>query len=483
MTAAAARGRGRLRRRAALAVLSRAGALEQSQTPALSSARQAACLNPARVSSAPPSPGPAAGVVLTGGQRWQHSIHGLKRAGEISGLNAVVLGGYGSGKSSLAKDCYGLLGLGEGCRLAVFDRKRQRSAAGDDSGEYKKLAEFVGGQRVVFDRRPGRGARINLLDPAIQPTGAEDTLVGQDELLLLAAEAALGRRLTDTGPASSPAHALRAAHRAALRRAAQAGRPAELGDVIDALYRPDRDGIPGPVGPDGRKVLEASGIFTLEDLVRSGLPVALALEKYVDGELSGLIDGPTRDADGGPLDLSNRLLVFDTSGLTEGSAALGFVVTVASVFVQAKWASHPENKYLVLEEAYFNDALERVPELLRQVAKRGRGSGTAVLTLVHHLSDIPAGSPMMALIREADVVHVFRQDKADDADQVIGLLDLPAGLRPIIMDLPEGCHVLRVTGRPPVVVQHLRSPQAQQLTFTDEAVMLTGLAPAAGGPA
>lgn len=436
----------------------------QKITPMLSSSYQTGFLSPARIASTNPVTGPVAGINLTTGTPWYHSLHGAYAAGLVKAPNAVILGAYNSAKSSLAKCVYGLHVLAAGGRVAVFDRKRQHDGQ-LDSGEYARLVEVTGGTQIVFDRRAGAGCTINILDPALAASGGEDTTVGQDGLLLMAAELACGAKLIDTSD-SAPAYALRMAHRAALARAKSQGRVAVLADVVEALYSPSPDAVPGP--KDGESVA------TVEDLARWGLPVALGLLRFIDGDLSGLVSGQTSDEHGRPLDLSNPLIVFDTSALTEGSEALGFIIAVASAWIAARWSSIPGAKILINEEAYFTDRLTGVPAILRALAKRGRASGLGVVTLIHHLSDFKEGSDLVALVKETDVVHIFRQDKADDVDQVIEFFDLPPALRETIKTLPNGVHVLRQFGSPVQIIQHVRSAMEVWLTNTDQA-MLDGI--------
>ena len=134
----------------------------------------------------------------------------------------------------------------------------------------------------------------------------------------------------------------------------------------------------------------------------------------------------------------------------------------------------PGAKILINEEAYFTDRLTGVPAILRALAKRGRASGLGVVTLIHHLSDFKEGSDLVALVKETDVVHIFRQDKADDVDQVIEFFDLPPALRETIKTLPNGVHVLRQFGSPVQIIQHVRSAMEVWLTNTDQA-MLDGI--------
>ncbi len=435
------------------------------------STAQAACLNPVRADCYPLVCGPLNGISLTTGQPWWHSVHELNRAGVISGSNAVAFGGYGEGKSSLGKTTYGSRALAYGARVAVFDRKRQHEAGrADDRGEYLRLAEMVGGTVVTFDRTPGRGTIVNPLDPQIVAVGSDEAGVGQDELLLMCAELACGYELRNRSEdvVSGPQWALQKAHRAARAAATAQGRVPVLQDVIDALYTPGMDAVPGPSDQTGRKLVEARGIVTLDDVTKWGLGVAMNLEKYTgDGPMAGLIDGPTRAADGGRLDLSDRLIVFDTSSLGEGSDALGLMVGMMAGFIQAVWSAIPGDKYLLNEEAYFAARLTGVSQHMLEWAKRGRAKGISTVTFFHRLSDFQEGSDLWALVKEADVIHVFRQEDKDEAAATARMFGLDWGTYgEILTSLPQGSHLLLVTGRQPEQIQHLRTRDEEWLTDT-----------------
>jgi hypothetical protein len=435
-----------------------------------------------------PLRGPLAFASLSAGKPYTFSLHELYRAEEISALNAVIFGHYGYGKSSLVKSVYVMrqLGLdGNAPRVCVFDRKQQQQTTGTAAplasdvtegataatggrhdGEYMRLASELGGTRVVFDRNPARGARINILDPAFAAMGSEETLIGQDELLRMAAEVAMGRTLDSFETA-----ALATAHQVALQTAKNRGRIPQVSDVIDALFVPHDDSIPGPTDEVLREEFLARGQVTTATVADWGLRVAVALRQFLPGgQLSGLIDGETRDADGGPLDLDSPLIVFDTSALAEGSTALAFMMAVASAFIQARWLLIPGDKTLIVEEGYNLDSLPGIPAVMRGIAKRGRACGCAVVSVFHHLSDLKPGSELWALVKETDVAHFFYQGSAEDIQAIVDFFNLDPAVAKEMSQLEKGCHLLRVKNRPVELVQHIRTPEEEWLTNTDMAI-------------
>ena len=308
------------RRRGRLGELT--GRNELTEETIFTSTRQAACLNPAVVATHPALAGPITGIDLATGQPVSTDPHELYRQGRIISPNVLVLGDISSGKSSLVKTQYCLRQVACGKQVVVLDRKNQQGR-----GEYERAAAELGVVPVRFARTGGTS--INLLDPRISTTSESGTdgRVGQDRLLLMVAEHAHEQPLT-----SRQRYALRTAHHTALERARTAGRAATLHDVVDALYEPVTGTSAAP-----RKHLEAEGIVSREHVTLWGLDLALDLERFVTGDLSGLIDRATSSS----LDLDAPLIVFDTSALPEDSPALSLVMALVATFLSAVWANRP----------------------------------------------------------------------------------------------------------------------------------------------
>jgi len=427
---------------------------EVEEETIFTSTRQAGALNPAIVSTHAALAGPITGIDVDTGQPVSTDPHELYQQGRISSPNVVILGDISSGKSSLSKTQYVVRAVATGRQVAVFDRKDQKGR-----GEYQRAAELCGVPVVRFSRIGG--TTINLLDPRISRSSVdaeEDSRVGQDRLLLMVAEHA-------HGPLTSEEHfTLRAAHATALERAENDGRIATIHDVVDALYNPGRHAIPRPH-------LEEEGIVTRERAIEWGLSLAMDLSRFIDGDLSGLLDRET-SAD---LDLEAPLLVFDTSALAEESPALALVMALVSTYLTAVWSKRPGQRLIVLEEGYHTTRLQSrgsmsVATILRSLAKRGRGIGLSFVTVIHHVSDVPHNSDAMSLVREADVIHVYRQSRSDDAKQVIELFRLPASVFDMLGSLAKGVHLVRIGTEPPRKVLHIRTRLEEWLTDTDEAM-------------
>lgn len=420
----------------------------------LSSTRQVEALDPAVVATHPPLAGPPLGVDLETGNAVACDPHALYTAGRITSPVVAVVGDVGTAKSSLVKTVYVKRKIAIGGQVAVFDRKNQQG-----SGEYDRVSELVGGTRVVFNRTGG--AAINILDPRIARHSGQDAeevsedaggRVGQDQLLELAATYAHGPL------AARERYALRAAHEAAVSDAVAAGKVATIHDVIEHLKDPQ-------VVPSPR--LEESGLVTSDDVAMWGLDLALDLDRFVSGDLSGLIDAETTEG----IDWDAALLVFDTSALAEGSPALALVMATIATFLSDVWSAKPgRERVIVVEEGYHTVDLPgeiSVAKVLRSLVKRGRGIGLAFVTVIHHISDLPEGSDAISLIREAQVVHVFRQSRSDDAALAAKWFRFPAWTAELLPELEQGTHLLKIGKEPGREVRHLRSGIERWMTDTD----------------
>lgn len=421
------------------------------------SSRQLPALTPALCDTQPGVFGPPLGTNLMTGQLVWESPFGLYEAGIVTSPNVCILGDLGTAKSTAVK--VGLArGISVGGRGVVFDRKRQQGQDGTLAGEYGPLTRAAGGTTLYFHRDPKVGTRINVLDPAILASGKERaSAVGQEWLLVLVAEGALGRKLSEFEE-----WALSGAHRAAQRRADAEGRVPELSDVFEALSNPDDTELD--------RIGESK-----QDVIRWGLPVKLALDTYLTGRLSGLIDGPTRgperpDGTSSPIDFTAPLIVFDTSALELGSVELGVMMAVATAYVMAVWVNVAGQKTVVLEESYSADGLGIVPAAFRDLAKRARGVGASVVSVFHHLSDVPETSPLRSLIKEASIVMAFRQQTDEDARQVIEMLGLDEAAIETLTKLPRGVHLRKVGTRPATFLRLVRTPTEERICYTDTAL-------------
>ena len=108
--------------------------------------------------------------------------------------------------------------------------------------------------------------------------------------------------------------------------------------------------------------------------------------------------------------------------------------------------------------------------LLQANVKLARALGLSTVAAIHQPGDIPDDSPAVALLKESQTVHIFRQSSDQDLDACMRLFGLAPGSRDTLRDLPQGQHLLKIGARPEVRVRHLRSPLEVALTDSDAAM-------------
>lgn len=430
-----------------------------------STTRQAEALNIAWAGP-PSSPrGVFLGQDAATSQMVMHDVFQAYEENLLSSPNFVVIGDVGKGKSSLLKTWAVLRPLVlAGRRAVVIDKKLQRWPDGTRSGENTMLARYLGTEPIVF-RIGGGGSCINPLDPMIAPlveegqdSGGselreEEKPAGQSMLLRAILHRALDRSLTPR-----EGKALREAHHFALQAAAREERQATLQDIYRHMLYPN----------DAAAERAAA---TVEELREWGRDAAYELDRIIEDDLRGLIDGPTTP----DVKLDSQLTVFDLSLLPEEGPSLSIVMAVVNTWLsnllateQQRWRTH-----FVVEEGWH---LVQGPtaKVFQRNWKLARGLGLSNGVAIHHISDVPHDTPAIALLKEAETVFIYGQARHDDAEQCVKLFGLPSTTMEPIRQLPQGTFMLKIGSRPPLMVRHVRSPIEAELTNTDAGMNLVG---------
>lgn len=354
----------------------------------------------------------------------------------LTNPNMLVIGEVGAAKSSLVKTyCY---------RQAVFGR---RAWIGDPKGEYAPLARALGVEPIRL--APGGTVKLNPLDGS-----APDSV----RLSLVQALAAT-----------------------ALRRELEQEEYAVIREAVAALGRAERSPtLPQLVALLFRPTAEMSArLYTRScQLTDAARPCALALQRLCEGELGGMLDGPTSV----PIDPEAPATVFDLSAFYD-SAALAIVMTCAAAFqravigeihARADAVGQPAPKFInVFDEAWRVLSVLGVGEWLQDLFKKSRSYGVQNVLVMHRLSDLAAagaaGSREVALaeglLHDAQTRVVYRQtqDELPRTREALGLTSLEARLLPT---LDPGIALWKLGSRS-FLVQHRVSTREAQLVDTD----------------
>jgi type IV secretory pathway VirB4 component len=334
----------------------------------------------------------------------------------ITGLNMLVLGMIGRGKSALVKSLV-LRSALHGIRGVVFDVK----------GEYSPLAETLGCTPLRL--APGGTVRLNPLDPR---SSARE----QAELVEALAATALARPLRPEE---------RTALELALAEARKGSGEATLPRVVEALLDP---------GPD----MAAAIRTTPESMAGSCREAALELRRLCDGALAGMFDGPTTAG----VDFTAPLVVVDLSAVYH-SPALPVVRTCVAAWLQTALAADDGvRRMVVMDESWRMFSHLAIAAWMQQSFKLSRASGTMNVLVMHRLSDLgaagAAGSHQVRLAEglladtETRVIYGQPASEVDDARGLLGLSDTEAKLLP---HLPRGQGLWKVGNRSFLVERRL----------------------------
>lgn len=420
------------------------GVYEATVRGSASTTRQVAGLHLA-IAGAPTSPrGLFVGIDAVTGWPVYHDVYSAYEDKVISSPNVIVVGDIGKGKSSFCKTWAVLRQLILGRRVVVIDKKLQNG-----QGEYTQLAHELDVTPIKFRRGAG-GTVINILDPLIATEG-NASAAGQTDLLFAVLAEALRRPILPL-----ERKAVRLAHAAAIAQAQATGAVATIVDVAHHLLAPE---IPSH---------GIGGVRDGEQLLDWGREAGFALQELIDGDLSGLIDGPTSP----DVRLDNGLTVFDISALPEEGPAIPIVMAIVSTWMRARWMSDekPVPTVIVTEEGWHLVG-GSFAAVNRRNIKVSRGAGLMHITALQHVSDVAGDSNAMAVVQEAETVVIYGQDKREDAEECVRTFGLPRSAVEIIQKLPQGTCLMKIGAQPPIMVIHRRSDIERRLTNTDDAML------------
>ena len=440
--------------------LDRFGWYEARPSGQWTTTRQAEALNTAVTRSAPQLPGIPIGLnqiskeVVVVDQFAQYGIAG--DAGITAGL-VVIIADMGTGKSSLCKTQFATRQMIPYRQAVILDKKRQSGR-----GEYTQIAQDLGAASVVFEVGGSR-ACINPMDPAISASGehtnAEPGAVppGQEALIAAIIQDPLPRPMTPREYAL-----LGAALDAVNGEAAADGREPVIGDLAHRLLNPrpeDAKGL-GPDWPD-----------RFEEWRTWGHEIGITLQRLAERDLKGLVDRPTSPEVREALE-THPFVHFDLSALPTSGPAVRIVMSVINTWLANRVVLRSKQfkqTVLVVEEAW-HVAQGSTGEVFLSSAKQSRGTGMSIVAAFHHPADVDPTSPAYALMREASIVFVGRQSRADDAKAVCDIYHFPPGTEDTLMRLPKGRFLVKMGSMDPFLLEHVRSPQEVLWTDTDAAM-------------
>ena len=138
----------------------------------------------------------------------------------------------------------------------------------------------------------------------------------------------------------------------------------------------------------------------LEKHQQTGL--CLKLERYVTGSLKGLFDRPTS------LDLKAQLTIFNLQHLSPTLRPL--VMMIIADFVYEQVIKAPQQRLLVIDEAWLLLQEPSTRAFLNGLVRRARKYYLGVTLISQQLADFTAGEAQSALLAQASLKILLRQD-------------------------------------------------------------------------
>ena len=428
----------------------RRGFMKVVREGAPTTTRQAEVLNTAIIGSPTDERGVVIGIDRISAAMIAHDPFTAYEAKYITSPNVCVLGMLGAGKSSLIKTVYVERPLLLRNRRAVVVDKKMRNG----EGEYADLTRRFGGEPFRFEPGVvGNGSTcMNVLDEVILAGGG-----AAQQVQLLAAMA----QQAGTGELDEWHHkALRCAYRAVMRRfeLGVAGRSTPvLPDLVDEFA--------AVVDSDEFSRLRPASLDLVEERAWS---MRLRFERMLGEDLEGMFDRETSKH----VVLHPKLTTFDISSLPEDGPATSMVMVVANAWLMGMLTKHRGLRTNFIAEEGWHLLGGPGGKVIRSKSKLSRGLGLSIVAAIHHISDIPADSEAIAMIKEAQTIHLFRQEHEDDIADCVRYFNLEQSNGASLGTLQQGDHLLKVGTQKEIKVQHIRTENEIVFTETDSAMIM-----------
>lgn len=420
--------------------------LKVTASGAPTTSRQAEVLNPAIIGVPTDEKGILNGTDTMSKAMINHDPFTAYEAKEITSPNVACVGMVGAGKSTTLKVCYVERPLLlRNRRVVVIDKKIRNG-----EGEYAELTRLFGAEPFRFDPNdPGESTCMNPLDGIIRAAGGAST---QRQLLSAFAELAGGSELTEWHH-----KALAVAYKLTMRDF-EDGRTPVLPDLVERFDQVVDD-------PKFRKYRPK----TLDKIEKAAISMLFRYERLLEDELQGMFDRETSKH----VVLHPKLTTFDISSLPEEGPATSLVMAMANAWLMGMLGRHRipgMRTNLVVEEGW---ALSTGPagRMIRAQAKLARGRGLSLIGAWHHISDHAPGSDAIAMMQEAQTIHLYRQEHDDDIADCVRYFNLEPSNAEVLATLPQGEHLLKIGAAKEIRVHGNLSPRELKFTETDSAMV------------
>lgn len=312
--------------------------------------------------------------------------------------NGFVLGTSGGGKSFTVKQEIAGIFLNRDDEVIVIDPER----------EYLPLAQAFGGQIIPISA--GSGTCINPLDIVLDETGDGDPVKQKTSNVVSMIGSLIGGS-EGLGPVEKSL-----VDRATLS--------------LYVAYRDTGAGSWQPTLQDLRRTLDGTGEPT-------GHELAVALDSYTSGSLSGF-NGQTN------VNLSNRLTVFDVSGLTGELRTFGMMVVIDQVWNRViRNRAAGRRTWLYIDEFHRFFGNQYSAGQFKDIYKRSRKYGLGVTGITQNIDELLLDQDASMMLSNSDFLMLLSQN-GSDADSLCELLKLSEEQRQYFTGVMPGQGLMKI---------------------------------------
>ena len=312
--------------------------------------------------------------------------------------NGFVLGTSGGGKSFTVKQEIAGMFLNRDDEVIVIDPER----------EYLPLAQAFGGQIIPISA--GSGTCINPLDIVLDETGDGDPVKQKTSNVVSMIGSLIGGS-EGLGPVEKSL-----VDRATLS--------------LYVAYRDTGAGSWQPTLQDLRRTLDGTGEPT-------GHELAVALDSYTSGSLSGF-NGQTN------VNLSNRLTVFDVSGLTGELRTFGMMVVIDQVWNRViRNRAAGRRTWLYIDEFHRFFGNQYSAGQFKDIYKRARKYGLGVTGITQNIDELLLDQDASMMLSKSDFLMLLSQN-GSDADSLCELLKLSEEQRQYFTGVMPGQGLMKI---------------------------------------
>ena len=215
--------------------------------------------------------------------------------------------------------------------------------------------------------------------------------------------------------------------------------------------------------------LEFAGLVpaTLDVLEERAWSMRLRFEQMLGADLADMFDRETSRH----VALYPKITTFDISALPEDGPTTSMVMVVANPRLMGMLTKHRGLRTNFVAEEGWHLFGGLGGKVIRANSKLDRGHCLSIVAAMHHLSDQPEDSDGIAMIKETQTIHLFRQEHHTDVAACVDYFNLEESNAASLGTLAQGDHLLTAGTHKEIKVQRIRTDMEIASTETDSAMV------------